>query len=295
LGSDGDPSRLLVLFTAPPVQTSAPTGTHRGKYGQLVPDPSSRRSWVEQIMGMPISVLARGEGARSPAADRAVGDLFRELVGVDAVFSLYKPDSDASRLARGEVRWDECDPDIRVVADRCAEAKELTGGLFDADRPDGTWDPSGLVKGWAAERAARRLAGVPVDWCLNAGGDVLVLSPSGEVFSVGIQDPRDVRRVAVVVPCAAGAVATSGTAARGAHLYDPRNGSAASTSWLSISVLGPSLEMADVLATAAFVAGDRWQDVVALVPGYAGLGIDAAGARHGTPSWPVERHGRLGA
>ena len=124
---------------------------------------------------------------------------------------------------------------------------------------------------------------------------MLVLSPSGEAFTVGIQDPRDVRRIAVAVPCAAGAVATSGTAARGAHLYDPRNGSAASTSWLSISVLGPSLETADVLVTAAFVAGDRWQDVVGLVPGYAGLGIDAAGARHGTAEWPVEGHGRLGA
>ena len=76
---------------------------------------------------------------------------------------------------------------------------------------------------------------------------------------------------------------------------DERNGSTASTSWWSISVLGPSLETADVLATAAFVAGDRWQDVVALVPGYAGLGIDAAGALHGTASWPVEGHGRLRA
>jgi thiamine biosynthesis lipoprotein len=260
-----------------------------------VPDAPSRRSWVEQIMGMPISVLARGDASRSPEADRAVGALFRELVGVDAVFSLYKPDSDASRLARGEIGWDDCHADVRVVADRCARAKELTGGLFDAVTPDGTWDPSGLVKGWAAERAARQLAEVPVDWCLNAGGDVIVVSPSGEEFTVGIQDPRDVRRLAAAVPCATGAVATSGTAARGAHLYDPRNGSRAASSWLSISVLGPSLETADVLATAAFVAGDRWPDVLALVPGYAGLGIDAAGAAHGTAQWPAGGHGRLGA
>lgn len=246
-------------------------------------------------MGMPISVLARGGEARSPEADRAVGALFRELVGVDAVFSLYKPDSDASRLARGELGLDECDPDMRVVAARCAQAKELTGGLFDATRPDGTWDPSGLVKGWAAERAARQLAEVPVDWCLNAGGDVIVLSPSGEPFTVGIQDPRDIRGIATAVPCAAGAVATSGTAARGAHLYDPRNGGAASTSWLSISVLGPSLETADMLATAAFVAGDHWQDLLALVPGYAGLGIDATGAGRGTAGWPAGGHGRLEA
>jgi thiamine biosynthesis lipoprotein len=245
-----------------------------------VSDSTSRRSWVEQIMGLPISVLARGDGAQSPEADRAVRAVFRELAQVDTVFSLFKPASEASRLARGEIGWDACHPDVREVGDRCAGAKALTGGLFDATRPDGTWDPSGLVKGWAAERAARHLAEVPVDWCLNAGGDVIVLSPSGEPFTVGIQDPLDARRVAAAVPCAAGAVATSGTAARGAHLYDPRTGSTASTSWLSITVLGASLETADVLATAAFVAGDHWPDVVGLVPGYLGLGIDGSGTIH---------------
>jgi FAD:protein FMN transferase len=248
---------------------------------------ATRRSWVEQIMGMPISVLARGDRAQSPEADRAVAAVFRELTDVDAAFSLYKPDSQLSRLGRGEIGWDDCDQDVRDVADCCARATELTGGLFDATRPDGTWDPSGLVKGWAAERAARHLAAVSVDWCLNAGGDVLVASASGQPFTVGVQDPRDVRRVAAAVPCSAGAVATSGTAARGAHLYDPRDGSPASSPWLSITVRGPSLETADVLATAAFVAGGQWQDVLLRVPGYAGLGIDADGALQASPGWPA--------
>jgi thiamine biosynthesis lipoprotein len=244
-------------------------------------------------MGLPISMLARGDRAQSPEADRAVRAVFRELVDVDVLFSLYKPDSELSRLGRGEIGWDDVDHDVRDVAERCARATELTGGLFDATRPDGTWDPSGLVKGWAAERASRHLAEVAVDWCLNAGGDVLVLSASGQPFTVGIQDPRDVRRVAAAVPCSAGAVATSGTAARGAHLYDPRDGSPASSRWRSITVRGPSLETADMLATAAFIGGDAWRDVVDLVPGYDGLGIDADGALHGTSGWPTGGHGRL--
>jgi FAD:protein FMN transferase len=216
--------------------------------------------------------------------------VFSELVAVDAVFSLYRSDSVVSRLQRGEIGWDDCPSDVRDVAARCDRARVMTGGLFDATRPDGTWDPSGLVKGWATERAARHLAEIAVDWCLNAGGDVLVLSPTGESFTVGVQDPRDDHRVAATVPCSAGAVATSGTAARGAHLYDPRNGSVAATGWLSITVLGPSLETADVLATAAFVAGDGWRETVDLVDGCAGLGIDADGALHRTPTWPPESH-----
>jgi FAD:protein FMN transferase len=265
-----------------------------GNYGQHVS--AVRRSWVEQIMGLPISVLARGEPAQSLEADAAVHAVFRELADVDAVFSTYKPDSAVSRLARGELTLAQCPPQVREVADRCSWAKDLTGGLFDPTRPDGVWDPSGLVKGWAAERAVGHLAEVAgVDWCLNAGGDVVVVSPSGEPFTIGIQDPRDAGSVSTAVPCSRGGVATSGTAARGAHLYDPRTGDAAASRWLSVSVLGPSLETADVLATAAFIAGDGWPEITGILPGYAGLGIEARGAVHHTAEWPTGGHGTLEA
>ncbi|HEU4948017.1 MAG TPA: FAD:protein FMN transferase [Kribbella sp.] len=245
-----------------------------------------RRSWVEQVMGLPVSVLARGSRARSADADDAVQAVYADLREADRVFSPYRPDSVVSRLGRGELDWDHLDPIVLDVADRCRQAKSLTHGLFDATRPDGWWDPSGLVKGWAVERASRHLGRVgALDWCLNAGGDVTVLCPSGKPFTVGIQDPRDDRRVATAVPCVSGAVATSGTAARGAHLYDPGTGRPVTGRWLSVSVRGPSLETADVLATAAFVAGDRWPDVLAAAPGYEGLGITAAGALHATAGW----------
>ena len=239
-------------------------------------------------MGLPISVLARGAAATEERADAAVRAVFAELVEVDRVFSPYRPDSDVSRLARGEVTADMCAPEVKDVVDRCERARALTGGLFDATRPDGTWDPSGLVKGWATERAFAHLRGVDgLDWCLNAGGDVVVDCPSGEVFRVGIQDPRDPAAVVTAVPCRTGAVATSGTAARGAHLYDPRTGATAASPWLSVTVTGPSLETADVLATAGFVAGNEWPGVVQLVDGYAGLGIDRTGTPVPTGRWPA--------
>jgi thiamine biosynthesis lipoprotein len=59
-----------------------------------------------------------------------------------------------------------------------------------------------------------------------------------------------------VVPLVEGAVATSGTAARGAHLFDPiaermveRTG--------STTVVADTLLWADVWATALFVGGER--------------------------------------
>jgi thiamine biosynthesis lipoprotein len=246
-----------------------------------------RRSWVEQIMGMPISVLARGAGAHEPAAVDAVAAVFAELRAVDATFSPYRSDSEVSRINRAELELADAGAEVREVAERCVAARELTGGLFDAARPAGGWDPSGLVKGWAAERAARRLEAPDVDWCLNAGGDVVVRSPSGVPFGVGIQDPTDPTRVVAVVRRAAGGLATSGTAARGAHIYDPRTGHAVAGGPASVSVTGASLEIADVLATAAFVDGDRWARFLVDHVGYAGLAVMADGAVSVTPDWPA--------
>ncbi|MBB5977866.1 FAD:protein FMN transferase [Kribbella solani] len=247
-----------------------------------------RRSWAEQVMGMPISVLARGEQARSAVVEDAVRDMYAELVEVDRIFSPYKPDSSVSRLARGEVGWDGVEPLVRDVAERCTAARALTGGLFDADVPGGCWDPSGLVKGWAVERAGERLRAVAgVDWCLNAGGDVLVLCAGDEDFTIGIQDPQDPTRVVASLARNGGAVATSGTSARGAHVYDPRTGTEVATRWLSVSVSGPSVEYADVLATAAFVAGDGWPEVLTVLPGYEGLGVLADGNLFSTVGWGV--------
>jgi thiamine biosynthesis lipoprotein len=243
-------------------------------------------------MGLPISVLARGPAAGSAAADASVQRAYDELTRVDAVFSSYRADSVVSAVQRGELALADCPAEVQSVAERCEWARELTGGLFDAHRPDGTWDPSGLVKGWAAERAFGLLDGsLGLDWCLNAGGDVVVLSLSGEPFNVGIADPRDSTRVCATVRCVEGAVATSGTAARGEHLYDPRSGRAAATRASSVSVHGPSLEIADVLATAAFVAGDDWATLVSSLPGYSALWVGADGSLSATPGWPREGDG----
>ncbi|MGQ0842994.1 MAG: FAD:protein FMN transferase [Sporichthyaceae bacterium] len=250
-------------------------------------EPTTRRSWVEQIMGMPVSVLARGRGAASGAASEVVAAVFAELRAVDAMFSTYRPDSAVSLLNAGRLQLADCADDVRTVAQGCAQARELTGGLFDADRPDGGWDPSGYVKGWAVERAARHLGAVPeADWCLNAGGDVAVVCAGEGTFNVGIAEPQDQSRIATVVVAGSGGVATSGTAQRGAHLWDPRTGRPASPCWDSVTVVGPSLLTADVLATAAFVAGGDWERMVLAVPGYRALGI----GREGTSTvgdWPT--------
>ena len=232
---------------------------------ETIAEPVARRSWVEQIMGMPISVHLRSSepgAALSPAVELAVAEVFDDLRWVDETFSTYRPSSEVMRLNRGELTADESHPAVQEVIALCEEARRRTDGAFDAHLPgpEGTrwFDPSGLVKGWAVERAALHLATlVDVDHCVNAGGDVTIGSTSATPgpWRIGVEDPLDLTRMIAVFELTEGAVATSGRTHRGLHIIDPATGAPAGR-LLTATVLGASLMWADVYATAAVVKGD---------------------------------------
>jgi thiamine biosynthesis lipoprotein len=193
-----------------------------------------------------------------------------------------------SLLRSGALAPELVSRDVREVLDLCEQARVLTGGCFDAELPqaDGrrVLDPSGLVKGWAVERAAGVLDLLDgVDWLVNAGGDVVGRATHGPAWRVAVEDPRDRSRIRCVVPLSSGAVATSGTAARGRHILDPRSGRPAADHLLSATVIGPSLTWADVLATAAFVEGPDALQRIASRDGYEALLVLPDGGLVGTP------------
>ena len=130
--------RFAAIHPQPPRPAAAPTYL-------CVVSSLQKRSWVEQVMGLPISLLARGPAARTAAADAAAQAVYRELREVDRTFSTYRPDSEVSRLVRGELKWEAAAPVVREVADRCLQARDLTGGLFDAETPAGRL---GSVRVW---------------------------------------------------------------------------------------------------------------------------------------------------
>jgi thiamine biosynthesis lipoprotein len=94
------------------------------------------------------------------------------------------------------------------------------------------------------------------DFCLSAGGDIVchTADPSRSAWRIGIEHPLNSKTLIAVVPIRSGAVATSGTAHRGAHLIDPRTGRAPS-GVASVTVIASSLTWADIDATAAYVQG----------------------------------------
>ena len=109
-------------------------------------------------MGMPVRVTGEIDAGR----------VFAWLRWVDATFSTYRPDSEISRLDRGEL-GDPHPLGARRCSTRCERLRVETGGLFDV-RAGGRLDPSGYVKGWAVERAAAFGRG---RFLIDAGGDIV--------------------------------------------------------------------------------------------------------------------------
>ena len=247
-----------------------------------------RRAFVAQIMGLPISVHVRGPRAGSAAVAGLVEELYAALRADDAMFSTWKPDSPVSRIKDGRDQLRDAHPRIRQVAALCEVAAQRTGGSFSAwlPGPDGRvrFDPTGLVKGWAVEQAfgglVERLAELgPHDALVNAGGDIAVHSSRTDTpdWTIAVEDPRDRSHVLRTVNLRTGAVATSGTAARGHHITDPATG-APSDGLASATIIGPELTWADVYATAAFVKGPRALAWLATLPAHAGILVGRDGA-----------------
>ncbi len=212
-------------------------------------------------MGLPVSVALRGRHAGDARGRAAWAAVVSELREVDRVFSTYRPDSVVSRLDRGEIPLHDVPPEVHEVLALGERARRESAGAFDVRRPDATGvvrlDPSGVVKGWAVQRACAHLAALTdTDFCLGGGGDLVgrVVDPDSPAWQVGIEDPHDPTRLVARVPLRDGAVATSAETHRGAHVVDARTG-LRPRGLASVTVTAPDLTTADIEATAAFAMG----------------------------------------
>jgi thiamine biosynthesis lipoprotein len=222
-----------------------------------------KQTWL--IMGMPINVVIEDE-----AADEAA---FREVRGyfhyVDDQYSPYKPASEVSKINDGlpESKWTQ---EMKTILKLCQQTKDQTGGYFDIFH-DGRLDPSGLVKGWAIDNAARLLKKRGLkNFYIEAGGDVQVSghNADGGPWSIGIRNPFNKDEIVKAVEVTTEGVATSGTYLRGQHIYDPVGGTAEITDVASLTVIGPDIYDADRFATAAFAMGKSGIGFIESLEGY---------------------------
>ena len=258
---------------------------------------------TRQIMGMPISIDVRDADIDAGAIEHA----FEWFRWVDATFSTYRADSQISRLNAGTLALADAHREVREVLARCEELYAETDGYFNSRSPflsqamavppaaliAGAVDPSGLVKGWSVDRAARILEAAGArNYHVNAGGDIRVRGgpEPGCRWRIGIRHPLQRDRVAAVVEADDLAIATSGAYERGEHIIDPHSGRAP-RGVLSVTVTGPDLATADAYATAAYAMGESgpaWTAQIGqAVPGYEAMTILADQTVLSTQGFPA--------
>ena len=281
------------------LRIDTPTADDRpGMYGL-----PCRGAQTRQIMGMPISIDVRDPHVDVEAVERA----FEWFRWVDATFSTYRADSQISLLNVGALAFADAHQDVREVLARCEELYAETDGYFNSRSPflsqamamppaaliAGAIDPSGLVKGWSVDRAARILEAAGArNYHINAGGDIRVRGgpePGGR-WRIGIRHPLLHGEVAAVIEADDLAIATSGTYERGEHIINPHSGRAP-RGVLSVTVTGPDLATADAYATAAYAmgeAGPGWTARIGqAVPGYEAMTILADQTVLSTQGFPA--------
>jgi len=216
---------------------------------------------------------------------KTLGAIQTAFADADRRFSLYRPDSEVSAVNAGRIRLPDTSPELRDAHALAVEWRILTGGVFTPVRPDGLLDLDGVVKALAMRQAADVLedAGM-ADWTLVVGGD-LVASGNGEdgrPWVTGIVDPADRGRLLCSVQLRGSrrAIATSGTAERGDHIW---NAGSLPGAFTQVTVVADDILTADVLATAIVAGGDamlteacaRWDIDV--------LAVEAGGGLRATP------------
>lgn len=231
---------------------------------------------TRSIMGMSITVEIVDQLVTSKIFDQ----VFEYFTSVDVKFSTYKLTSEVSRINRGEISITEYSPDMQTVLMESEKTKTETNGFFDITKPDGSLDPSGLVKGWAISHAAQmiRKAGFK-NYYVEAGGDVQASGKNtkGEKWRVGIKNPFKPDEIVKVLQIENGGVATSGTYIRGQHIYNPHQPDEKINDILSLTVVGADIYDADRFATAAFAQGRAGIRFIENLFGFEGYMIDKDG------------------
>ena len=233
------------------------------------------------VMGMPVSLRIVDHCASASASDGEA--VFTYLRHIDAVFSTYKSESETERINRGELLEGEASEEMQTIIALCQQTKAETGGHFDANFR-GRFDPSGLVKGYAIQRAAELLQGRGfLNFYVEAGGDIQTFGHNhlGEKWRVGIRNPFKPSELASVVHLSGEGIATSGTYERGEHIYNPIEGRSANEV-ASVSIIASNIYDADRFATAAFAMGKAGIRFIRSLYGIEGCVIGLDGRTHCT-------------
>ncbi len=230
---------------------------------------------AEEVWGTVVILDVRAEKLPENVQTE-LAEAARFLHQVDDWFSTYRIDTPISALRMGFADFAQMPLPVQQVLDECEQIKELTRGAFDPWAVPGGVDPSGYVKGWAADAVANFLEQQGLgNVCINAAGDISCrgLQDLDQVWIAGIQHPKVPEAVVASVELSNTAMATSGEYERGKHIINPKTGGR-DLSLLSASVIGPDGGLADALATALLIEGIAGAEWIEELPNWSAVLID---------------------
>lgn len=233
-------------------------------------------------MDMPVTV----EICDSSVSD--IDKIFDYFISIDNRFSVFKPDSEISQYNQKKITYSKLSQDLKLVLKLCEDTKKATHDYFDIRRPDGTIDPSGLVKGWAIFNAANLIKSWGYqNYYIDAGGDIQVsgLNSHNLPWTIGIRHPQNRSQNVKIVTIGDRGIATSGTYIRGQHVYDPFAPQKPITEIVGLTVIGPNIYEADRFATAAFAMRDRGLAFISTLTGFEAYSINNRGIATFTPGF----------
>jgi FAD:protein FMN transferase len=237
------------------------------------------------IMGMPITV-----DIVDAQTDELRANVFRYFEAVDRNFSPYIESSEVCCINRGEVAATDVSDAMGEVLSLAEDTRVASNGFFNVLQPDGTLDPSGIVKGWAIGKAAAMIEAAGAhNFYVEAGGDIQAkgMSADGSAWRVGIRSPFAQNEIIKVVELTGAGIATSGAYARGAHIYNPHDPKRVLNKIVSMTVVAKSVVDADRFATAAFAMGPDGIYFIEALEGVEGYAVDAEGMATETTGFGV--------
>ncbi len=226
-------------------------------------------------MGMPVTV----EVVDAWATEGMLESIFDYFTYVDQKFSTYRNDSEIARINRGELSLEQASEDMQSIFALAEQTRLESSGYFDINH-NSAYDPSGVVKGWAIFQAAQVLKERGAqNFYIDAGGDIQMAGQNGEGqnWRVGIRNPFNPEQIVKALSLTNKGVATSGTYARGQHIYNPLDPDDTLSEVVSLTVIGPDICEADRFATAAFAMGRRGIFFIQALDGFEGYMIDRDG------------------
>lgn len=154
-------------------------------------------------------------------------------------------------------------------------------------RPGMRIDLGGIAKGYAVDNAIHILQQHGVTQAMvSAGGDTRIIGDrEGRPWMVGIRDPRNKNRSAVLLPLSQTAISTSGDyeryfikdGVRHHHILNPKTGDSVHE-LRSVSILTSESTTADALSTTVFILGlKKGMKLIASLPDTEAIIIDNTG------------------